>query len=241
MYNNKLFLFVLLAIAIQCWFTLHFNIIQSFFPFLDGVPVVSAFILENRYLLNWYLPIFSMSLYFSGILSRGIRGYNELLLTRGYSKSKWVLNQFFSVMFILFLFVVFQLLINSFRFLQGYTFSVDAMVKLTILYYLTLLVIFSIQILLDLYVTPQFTHLMVNIYIVSSIIATNQTGISRTGSFLIYLSIPNYGMGFRNGLTTFNEENTNFIDYRTALIILVIVQIFLIVMTLKKMKKSDFL
>ncbi|AIM15976.1 DUF2705 family protein [Neobacillus sp.] len=237
--NRKFLIFVLLTIIMQGILISRFNLINTNFPFLDGIPITSSHALEYRYLLNWYLPIISMSFYFSGYLSDLTRIHGITFFVRTYSKSKWIIKQYLCMLMILLLFTIFQTVIFTLLGLGKSTFSTTNFIKSLSIYLLTLLTLFSIQILLELYIKTKISHLIINIYIVSSVLMTNQ--LYGSSKLLQYLFLPNYGMGFRNGLSQIPEFKIHTIDYLIGLFILLIIQTAVIYLSVNKIKKMDLL
>jgi hypothetical protein len=237
--NKKFFIFVLLTIIIQAIVISKFNLISTEFPFLDGVPLTSSQALEYRYLLNWYLPIISISFYFSGYLSNLVKTQGAVFFVRAYSKPKWIIKQYVSIIMVLLLFIIFQTVIFSFMRLGNSVFSIENFIKSFSIYFLTLLTLFSIQQLLELYIKPEIAHLIVNVYIVLSIlITTDQQNVS---SFSNYFLLPNYGMGFKNGLSQIPEFKMYIIDYFRGIIVLLIIQFTVIGLSIKRIKKMDLI
>lgn len=239
MKSRKFFLFVLLTIIIQVIFTSKFNLINTQFPFLDGVPITSTFGLEYRYLLNWYLPIISMSFYFSGYLSELVKAQSVVFFIRNYSKSKWILKQYLSMILVLFTFVVFQALLFAFTTSDNLVFSFENFSKSFLIYFLTLVTLFSMQQLLELYIKSEFAHLAINIYIVLSVLLAEK--VYHASTFFSYFLLPNYGMGFKNGLSQVPEFKIYSVDYFNAIIILIFIQLIVIGLSFRRIKNMDLM
>ncbi|RZI50147.1 DUF2705 domain-containing protein [Aeribacillus pallidus] len=237
--NKKFLIFVLLAILMQEILISGFDLLNTNFPFLDGVPITSSQALEYRYLLNWYLPIISMSFYFSGYFSDFTRIHGIAFFVRTYCKSKWIIKQYLYMFIVLLFFTMFQIVICTFFELGTSTISITNFIKSLSIYLLTLQTLFSIQLLLELYINPKISHLIMNIYIVASVLMSNQ--LYGSSKLLQYLFLPNYGMGFKNGLSQIPEFPEHTIDYFTGLPILLIMQILIMFLSIYKIKKMDLL
>ncbi|MGD2436095.1 DUF2705 family protein [Bacillus velezensis] len=212
------------------------------FPFLDGVPISTS----NDYflILYWYLPIMAMAFFITGYFRVALHSHGMLNLTRNYSRFKWILTRFLNVMFVLFLFVSAQILFfytNSVMFQPYYQIFNKMFILLTVMYYLSLLITFSFQLLLELFIEPQLAQLTTNIYIIFSIILAKQLYIIGAPNFISYLLIPNYGNGFRNGLSYVAVHQGVIIHYTVGFFILITLQICIIGVSVLKFKKMDIL
>ncbi|MFB1049999.1 DUF2705 family protein [Paraliobacillus sp. JSM ZJ581] len=239
MKSKKFFLFVLLTIIIQVVFTSKFNLINTQFPFLDGVPITSAFQLEYKYLLNWYLPIVSISFYFSGYLSKLVEAQSIVFFIRNYSKSQWIIKQFLSMVLFLFTFIVFQSLLFALTTPDNLVFSFGNLSKSFLIYFLTLVTLFSMQQLLELYIKPEIAHLTINIYIVLSVLFAGE--IYQNSTFFSYFLLPNYGMSFKNGLSQVPEFKIYSVNYFNAMIILVVIELIVIGLSVRRIKNMDLM
>ncbi|MBR0581375.1 DUF2705 family protein [Bacillus altitudinis] len=237
---------IFLSIVFQMIFIKSNSSIELIFPFLSGVPVSSSTQLENLTLLYWYLPIVAMSFYFSGYIRDNLYSYGKLKLVRNYNKSKWIVLRFTNMMLTLLGFVLIQILVFylSSIYLEHnfntFTFTTEIFM-LIIMYFLTLLCLFSIQLTLELFITPQLSQLALNMYIIVSIFAAKQLYTLNAPSFLYYVLIPNYNNGFRTGLSHFNGIEKYLIHYPIGLLILIILQIGLVFLAAFKIKKMDIL
>ncbi|MBB3908823.1 DUF2705 family protein [Anoxybacteroides rupiense] len=239
MINKKFFLLVSLTIIMQGILLDTLNLINTNFPFLDGIPITSSHALEYRYLLNWYLPIIGMSFYFSGYLSDVTRIHGIAFFVRTYSKSKWIIKQYLRILAHLLLFIALQMFVSVLFDLGQSTFSKPNLIKALSMYLLTLLVLLSIQLLIELYVKESVAHLIINIYIVFSVLITNQ--LHSFPKLFHYFFLPVYGMGFRNGLSQMPKFKLYTIDYFTGFFILLIIQVALVYFSTIKIKNMDLL
>ncbi|MCD2368424.1 DUF2705 family protein [Bacillus sp. BS3(2021)] len=234
----KGFLFVVAAIILQAM--LMISVSTDAFPFLDGIPIAASEFL----ILYWYLPIVSLSFYFTGYVKFNLNSYGILKLSRKYSKSKWIVSRYISTMLVLFIFTLTQLFvfyINTIMIHDNqYVFN-NNFFKLTIMYYLTLLVLYSIQLLLELFVSPHIAQLIVNIYIVFSLFIAKQLYLLEAPKAMNYFLISNYSNGYRNGLSSLFDIENVCIDYSVAFFILIILQITIVTMSILKVRKMDII
>ncbi|NIK13414.1 hypothetical protein FHR85_002867 [Alkalibacillus almallahensis] len=217
-----------------------FDAVNSVFPFLYGVPIVHSYQLETKFLLYWYLPIAAFSFYFTGYIKNALMTYGKAVIIRNYSKSKWILKRFIGMIYALCLFVLFQISI-FYLFLSGKHSLPDGeeTVKLISIYYLTLVVIFSIQLLLELYVSPQISQLIINIYIVLSVLLTKQLYLTGSSETIYYFFITNYGMGFKTGISSIPQYQTIIIDYWVGIFVLLIFGLIILSFSMRRLKNID--
>lgn len=234
----KGFLFVVAAVILQA--ILMTSVSTEAFPFLDGIPITASEFL----ILYWYLPIVSLSFYFTGYVKFNLNSYGILKLSRKYSKSKWIVSRYINTMLVLFIFTLIQLFvfyINTVMIQDDqYVFN-NNFFKLTIMYYLTLLVLYSIQLLLELFVSPHIAQLIVNIYIVFSLFIAKQLYLLEAPKAMNYFLISNYSNGYRNGLSTLFDIENVCIDYSVGFFILIILQITIVTMSILKVRKMDII
>ncbi|WNB92538.1 DUF2705 family protein [Bacillus sp. NEB1478] len=237
--NRVFFLLVILTMVVQVLFMNDFDTLYSSFPFLDGVPITPSYSLETIFLLYWFLPIVAMSFYFSGSCSDNLKHYGKILITRNYSRSRWMLNQYFSVLIVLLTFCLIQFIIFSLLFINETTsLQPVAAIKLFIMYFFTLSTLFSFQLALELYLSPQLSQLIVNGYIVVSVLFTQQIYNSAL-KLMNYLLIPNYAMGFKTGLTPIPAFQTDLISFLFGLFILIILMACTVVLSVVRIRKMD--
>lgn len=230
------FLFVLVTILMQTIFINKFNLLYSGYPFLDGVPATPSESLNYRYLLNWYLPIISMSFFFTGYLKDTIYTYGPSFFIRSYSKPKWVMKRLCYLAVILGFFVLFQWMLSIVT-IQEWTFPAFALLA----YFLTLYLLFSMQLLLELYLKSEIAQLVINIYIVFSILVSSHLDSSLLGEGNNYFFVPLYGMGFRNGLSDIIQFQTHDIHLFSGFVILIVLLLGVALISMLKVKKMDLL
>ncbi|MFG6497019.1 DUF2705 family protein [Fictibacillus sp. UD] len=237
--NRALFLLVVIIMIIQAVLLNHFDTLYSSLPFLDGVPITSSYALENKFLVYWFLPIVAMSFYFTGYCSDVLKTYGKVIIIRNYGRTRWLFNRFVSMMIVTLIFVVIQVLI--FRFLlTDSTINLEGIevIKLLAMYFLTLSALFALQLVMELFISPQVAQMVVNVYIVVSLLLTKQIYLIG-GGFIYYLFLPNYAMGFRNGLTSISEFQTPIISYPIGITVLMIIIASIVGFSISRIKKID--
>lgn len=239
--NKKLFIFVLLSILIQSYLIYKSDMLYSSLPFTDGVPISPSFVIINRYLINWYLPVVAISFYISGYMEESLSKYGKFLIVRSYSKTLWVLNQFSKLVINLFLFASFQLISFWVGPFLEIRYSFDHLILLISLYYLTLLTLFCIQIYLELFLSQQLSLLIVNGYIILSIVISSSFSNGKTGGLLNYFLLPNFGMGLKNGLSSVNAFQPTNLNYLFCLIILITLIFIIVALTIRRFNRVDIL
>ncbi|RLQ94885.1 DUF2705 family protein [Falsibacillus albus] len=238
--RKGMFILVLLVMVMQAFLINKFNLLHTRLPVLDGVPVVPSAGMEYRYLLNWYLPVIGISFYFSGYLSQMMTVYGTPFFIRNYSKFRWVLKQYYSIALSLLLFVVIQMLIGL---VWEHSAGIQWMsaLKMTFIYYLTLLVLISFQTFLDLFVQSELSVVLVNLYLVFSVLGFRWLSSLDESINLTYLLIPNYGMGFKNGLSKVTEFQTDYIPFLNGSYVLILILILVILGSVMKINKKELI
>lgn len=238
--NKALFLLVIIIMIIQALLINDFETLYSSLPFLDGVPITSSYALENKFLVYWILPIVAMSFYFTGYCRDALVTYGKIIIIRNYGRTRWLNKRYLSMLIVSFIFVVIQALI--FKFLltdSNINLEVIEITKLLFIYFLTISTLISLQLTMELFISPQASQLIVNAYVVISIILAKQMYVFGAGGFIYYLLLPNYAMGFKNGLTSIPEFQTPVISYLIGITILISILVFVLFIASKKIKKMD--
>ncbi|WP_017551805.1 DUF2705 family protein [Heyndrickxia coagulans] len=234
--NKKImFAYVIAMMTMQLFFSRDLNLSNTIFPFLDGVPI-ATFALEFKYLSTWYLPIFGLTMYYQGRLSNKLNGYGILQITRYNSKQVWLLKEYVLLFIELLVFIGCQCLINLIRVFWGQTNVTNGMGILLFSYFLMIYVIISLQSLLEMFLNSRMAFLIVNIYIVFSCISISEKGLPK---YIYYLSLSNYGMGFKENLGKLNRLYTNDLNIQVSIFILVVLEVVVIIASALKVKKMD--
>lgn len=137
-------------------------------------------------------------------------------------------------------------LLSSYGFLQisrNYKkkYSTAPFLYLILGYSIMLFTIFSLQYLLELFIDAQKALLLINGYVIISILMADLIYQNTTVTWPYYLLLPNYGMGFRTGLIPFTNTSTLLISVPTSLIILLVVLLCVFIVAIKKFKTTDIL
>lgn len=237
--NKRLFVLVLLSIIVQIIFLKLSNLEISQFPFLDGVPLTSSRILTYQYLLYWYFPVIVMSFYFSGNLRESIRSKGIPYITRRYSKSIFMIKQFLSMFFTLLFFIAFQFFIFKLFKINTYDLSINTYMYMMIIYVGSLVVIFSIQMYMELLFKSEIAQLIVSIYVLAPTLLSAE--FQKAAMLLNYFFLSNYAMGLRNGLNDLDVLSSNIVNSSYGMISIVFLEILFVWLSIQRFKKLDIM
>lgn len=238
--NYKKYGYIIIAILLQRIYLNYLNL-----EFLNGAYTVNGVqIFENisatgQLLTIWFLPVYFIFNVFSGKVSDALTGYGTLLIVRDYKKSKLVLKAFIKIMLELALILILQIVvfyIGTFNFGKSSIYNIFLRL---ILYFLTFLTLILIQVLLENYVDSKISTIIVSIYIILSVMASNFNYMLHcTNKFLHYLFIPNYAMAYRNGLIC---SKYNIVHYDVCLITLLLLIPALLYIEFRLIQKKDII
>ncbi|KGX87802.1 DUF2705 family protein [Pontibacillus litoralis] len=230
--NKKMVFLIFVSIIIQCFFYKSSDIKMDKIPYLDGVPNTSSTSLESKFLLQWYFPIFFILLFFSGMIKNELSTSGIAFITRYRNKTYWLIKKLILLWIITFSFVLFQMLLYTFG---SFEIINNNYVILLFLYYLLLVLLVNVQAMLELYVAPNIAFILVNIYVIASVLIHNM--VYKYVNNMEYLFIVPGTMGLRNGLT--NSELTQG-SYNSSIIIIMLIQIIACsFICFKRIKKID--
>ncbi|MBC2119995.1 DUF2705 family protein [Listeria marthii] len=240
MKNNKLIILVVICLFLQAILFTAFDFPFKTLPNLSGFPVGLATPVVTRLLLYWYLPIIAFSFYISGNIKDLLSNYGFLQISRNYKKEYWLMKQFLKLFIRIVLFTCLQHALISI--ITPYSLHFTASFFYLLLgYSIMLFTIFSLQYLLELFLDAQKALLIINGYVIISVLIADLIYQNTTVTWPYYLLIPNYGMGFRTGLIPFTNTSTLLISEPTSLIILLVVLLCVFIVALKKFKTTDIL
>lgn len=237
--NKRLFVLVLLSIIVQMFFLKLSNLEISQFPFLDGVPLTSSRMLTYQYLLYWYFPVIVMSFYFSGNLREAIRFKGIPYITRKYSKSMFMMKQFLSMFFSLVFFISFQFFIFTLFKVNTYDLSLNTYTYMMIIYTGSLVVMFSMQMYMELLFKAEIAQLIVSIYILVPILLSAE--FQKTAMFSNYFFLSNYAMGLRNGLNDLDLLSNTIVNSSYGMIGIMLLEVLLVRLSIQRFKKLDIM
>ncbi|HAO5672563.1 TPA: DUF2705 domain-containing protein, partial [Listeria monocytogenes] len=166
--------------------------------------------------------------------------YGFLQISRNFKKEYWLMKQFLKLFIRVILFTSLQLAL-IFIFTPYSTYSTAPFLYLILGYSIMLFTIFSLQYLLELFIDAQKALLLINGYVIISILMADLIYQNTTVTWPYYLLLPNYGMGFRTGLIPFTNTSTLLISVPTSLIILLVVLLCVFIVAIKKFKTTDIL
>ncbi|ARM71671.1 TPA_asm: DUF2705 domain-containing protein [Listeria monocytogenes] len=240
MKNQKLIFLVVICLLLQAILFSFFKFPFKTLPVLDGFPVGLATPIITQLMLYWYLPIVAFSFYISGNIKDLLSNYGFLQISRNYKKEYWLMKQFLKLFLKITLFICLQIILISII-TPFYISWTSQLFSLTLGYFLMLLTIFSLQYLLELFIDAQKALLIINGYVIISILAADLIYQNTTVTWPYYLLIPNYGMGYRTGLSTFSDTSTSLISEPINGLILLVVLLCVFIIAIKKFKTTDIL
>ncbi|MBF2356250.1 DUF2705 family protein [Listeria welshimeri] len=240
MKNKKLIILVFVCLFLQAILFMTFDFPFKMLPILDGFPVGLATPVVTRLLIYWYLPIIAFSFYISGNIKDLLSNYGFLQISRNYKKEYWLMKQFLNLFIKIILFICLQLALIS-LITTYYIHWTTQFFYLTLGYSIMLFTVFSLQYLLELFLDAQKALLIINSYVVISILAADLIYQNTTATWPYYLLLPNYGMGFRSGFISSADTYTLLTSKPTSLIILLVVLLSIFIVANKKFKTTDIL
>lgn len=200
------------------------------FPFASGIGNTLSYEVDLFSILLIYFPIIYILFFFSGRCCELIHGYGKLLIVRNYSRTKLLLKEFVKISGVLAVIVLIQ---TTVFYLGQFTWNPlesSAIIKILFLYFLTLLAIVMLGYCLELFISPQLVVIILNIYTLISIMINYDFP---DNIFIDVLFFPNLLYGVNNGAI----DNAG--DYIVNIIIVMIINIFLIGLSILRSKKTD--
>ncbi|MBR0011345.1 DUF2705 domain-containing protein, partial [Bacillus subtilis] len=226
----KGFFITLVAIIFQASLS-SYNNNKNVFPFLDGIPISTSGHYEYQNILLWFVPIVSLSFCFSGSIRDTYISYEQLKLVREHSRVKWVTSQFLIITVVLLIFTLSQIAIfYIYSLVSLHNLDINSVINkrfvmMTLMYYLTLLNLFSFQLFMELYYKSQIAQLNISVYIIFSLILAKKLVQLNSPKVIHYFLIPNYSNGLRTGLSYYSQSGTAIIEPLLGLFIIIILQI----------------
>lgn len=207
------------------------------FYFLFGIDRDTIY----QMLIIWFMFYACLSFSFFGVLSQNLYGFGKYLLIRNYSKGKFLVNQYLSAALHIVIFMVIQCSIYGIMTLvmQKPLHLQVNMIKLgkaLWLYYLTLLTLILLQMLLELYISSHFALVIINIYVIFSILFASIIFKYQLPEYLLYALLPNFMMGLRTDIL--NSKPIT-IHYSIALCVVLVLIVFMMILSIRKIKSKD--
>ncbi|MFE4525828.1 DUF2705 family protein [Cytobacillus firmus] len=243
MKSKNLFIIIFLSFALQCW--ILYPILMENYPdfptglnYLLGVPPVIYY----QMLMFWYITFASISFYYSGSFKEALSGFGQYLLVRSSNRVQWILLQYFIVGVKLLVILILQTGV-SYLLVFFFQLNIDLIIntlllKAILIYYLTFLFLLISQLFLELYFNPQIGFLIINTYVVGSILGASLLFKYKIHGVLIYLLVPNYAMISRLDLLSKNSLVINFVPALTIIISLILI---VLIFSITSIKRIDFL
>lgn len=241
--KERSFVFVSFLLIVQAIFLHRFNQLEVPLLFLEGVPVSMQSSIMYQLLTYWYIPVVGMSFYFSGRVHDHLVGYGQLILIRNYSKNKWMIQLYGRLYLFIFIFVFLEICFSwiSKQGLATVFARPSLLVQQIVAYSLTLIVLFSIQMFLELYLPAQVAQLIINLYIIFTILMTYYNESLNGWTVFNYFGIPNYGMGLRTGTTALNEFGRSLVPLTNGTAILIAIELCILYLSARRIKFMDIM
>lgn len=205
--------------------------------YLMAIPTEASYPL----MIMWYIVFSSISLYFSGELYDKLHGFGKYILVRNYNKKMFFLRFIGSIAIKIIFILIIQTSIYylTMLFIDHDLHSIEWLLlfKSFLIYYITMLTLILLQIGLELYISPQIAFLIVNIYVVFSILLAGLIFDYRAYKSLLYFLIPNFMMALRTDII--NQQDF-IIEFNYAIPLLVLYISTIICLSLQKIMKKDF-
>ncbi|MFE3892607.1 DUF2705 family protein [Priestia sp. YIM B13446] len=205
--------------------------------YLMAIPTEASYPL----MIVWYIVFSSISLYFSGELYDKLHGFGKYILVRNYNKKMFFLRFMGSIAIKIIFILIIQTSIYylTMLFIDHDLHSIEWLLlfKSLLIYYITMFTLILLQIGLELYISPQIAFLIVNIYVVFSILLAGLIFDYRAYKSLLYFLIPNFMMGLRTDII--NQQDF-IIEFNYAIPLLVLYISTIICLSLQKIMKKDF-
>lgn len=225
--NYKFLLLVGLSVIIQAIMYTKFELLNTNMPFLDGVPLTESDYLIYRYLMLWSLPIIFLSFYFSGLVSTAIKESGAIYFTRSYSKAFWLFKRHFIIFNSTAFFVAFQFLTFTLLKQSGQIVAPKTLVIPFITYLLILVILFSMQQLMELFIKSELAHLLVNVYLILSILLATEA--KKVSEYFVLILFPNLGMIFKTKESLkFGFDTYNFDNFAVIIVLLFLYSVILV-------------
>ncbi|WP_430980841.1 DUF2705 family protein [Terribacillus saccharophilus] len=166
--------------------------------FLLGIPGETEYTL----FIFWYFVFVSISFYFSGEVSELLSGYGKYVIIRNYHKGKWISRRYLLALLRLTIFplilmlVAFIVSVLSSEEMENYYLTTEIIISFVI-YCLVYCNLIFLQLYLEMFITPQIALLIVNIYVIVSVLLGGLIIKFEKGMFLMPILIPNISMSLR--------------------------------------------
>lgn len=242
MKNKEKFLIVVMATLVESYSFVEMftGVYRDWLPpffFLLGVEPVTIY----RVFTMWYIFFVCLSLFFSGNISEKLNGFGKYMLIRNYSKTKILLDQYLSIAlkllgFIVFQILVFYIMVSVLQRSLDLTATFLQIGQALLVYFLTFLTLFLVQMVLELYVSPQTSLLVVNMYVVFSVLLAGVLFKFERMQPLLYFLLPNFAMALRTDI----RNPVDFtIHYLPAFCVLIILLSVVVVLSIQRIKSKD--
>ena len=219
------------------FFSVFVELKTDYLPFL-GVPITYSTRTMYSFLIGWYFPIAIFVFSSMGFIRKYLSNYGYICIIRGMSRVKFFLKRWFLMVNAVMTFILMQMGLAFFIFNQKERFLRLDEIPYLINYLLLLVLIFSIQLGMELFVSETNAALFTNLFVVGSIVFAHSYYSLYGAGKLLYLMVPIYGMGFQTGLEIDNWQ-TNYIDIVQATSCLMLLLVGILCICFRRIRQID--
>lgn len=231
MKNNKiLFILLILSIVGQLLIIGFSEREYYIFPFATGLKRTLTYDISMLNILYIYFPIIFILFYFNGKCHDLLHGYGKLLIVRNYSKTRLLLKEYSKIMISLVIIISSQIIIFCFGEFKWEILDINIIIKVLVMYLLTLFTILLLAYYLEIFMEPQYVVSILNIYNIISIYINYKV---KKNIIVNILFFP----GLLNGESNGAINNIN--QYIVSIITITIISLLIIILTIIKNKKVD--
>lgn len=224
----QIFVFLIFIFAMQKSAILNSEDAAYAFPFAAGFKVPEDKITDIGEFLIIAIPIFLLMFLFGGRFDNIRSGYGKLLIIRDVRRTKLCFKQVLNLYFGFAGCVLIQTLI----FLNTRNGETGTVVKMLVLYYLTITAVLMLQGVLELYIDSVYANIAVLIYFTVSILSGDRFMGQNSGMILHSVLFPNLAFGYRNGCIGSGECSIAFLT-------ILVVNILLVGISVKRFRSCD--
>ena len=208
------------------------------FAFLLGVQIAGNTKMVSDELMYWLLPIIALTFYFSGFIRDSLSKYGFLYIIRGISRIRWWIQKIVVAICTVIIFILLQLLI--FYMMTDTTIDTTSteFIGLVIQYFLMLMTLIFIQLTCELFIESNVAHLIITLYIVSSVLIAHIIYPFVPSNQYFWLFLPLNGMGANTGVAMLNSISA-LISTQVAISVLFISMVAVFILSIVKVKKID--
>ncbi len=232
MKRNKLQFFILLIFIFVMQRSAVLNIEDEVyaFPFAAGFQVSEDQITDIGKFLTIVIPVFLLLFLFGGMFENIKSGYGKILIIREMRRTNLCVKQILN----LYLGIAGCVLIQIVVFLNTWNGETNTVIKMLVLYYLTIAAVLMLQGVLELYMDSLYANITVLIYFTASILLGDRFMGQNSGIIFHSVIFPNLAFGYRNGCIGKG-------DCSAAFLTMTMINLLLFWISVKRFKTCDIL